>query len=156
RIGSLIVAIALPTRPNARRTFSVDLSAPILVALTALLCVLVVLPVTWLVYYSLTVGQPAAAARSFTLVHFQALLTDPDFTAPLITTVVLAVGPPPACCATAAPMAWLVARTDLPMSGVIRALVTASFVTPPFLGAVAWEILAAPNSGLLNQLYRLV
>ena len=38
----------------------------------------------------------------------------------------------------------------------IRALVTASFVTPPFLGAVAWEILAAPNSGLLNQLYRLI
>src|SRR4029078_6487536 len=32
--------------------------------------------------------------------------------------------------------------------------VTASFVTPPFLGAVAWELLAAPNSGLLNQLYR--
>jgi len=29
-------------------------------------------------------------------------------------------------------------------------------VTPPFLGAVAWELLAAPNSGLLNQLYRFV
>ena len=39
---------------------------------------------------------------------------------------------------------------------MIRALVTASFVTPPFLGAVAWELLAAPNSGLLNQLYRFV
>ena len=33
---------------------------------------------------------------------------------------------------------------------------TASFVTPPFLGAVAWELLAAPNSGLLNQFYRFV
>ena len=33
---------------------------------------------------------------------------------------------------------------------------TASFVTPPFLGAVAWEILAAPNSGLLNKLYRVI
>src|SRR4029078_13027205 len=30
----------------------------------------------------------------------------------------------------------------------------ASFVPPPFLGAIAWELLAAPNSGLLNQLYR--
>ena len=38
--------------------------------------------------------------------------------------------------------------------GVVRALVTASFVTPPFLGAIAWEILAAPNSGILNVLYR--
>ena len=27
-------------------------------------------------------------------------------------------------------------------------------MTPPFLGAIAWEILAAPNSGLINQAYR--
>ena len=33
-------------------------------------------------------------------------------------------------------------------------LVTASFVTPPFLGAIAYEILAAPNSGIVNVLYR--
>src|SRR5205807_2422785 len=51
-------------------------------------------------------------------------------------------------------MGWLVARTDVPLRRTIRALVTASFVTPPFLGAIAWELLAAPNSGLLNQLYR--
>jgi iron(III) transport system permease protein len=51
-------------------------------------------------------------------------------------------------------MAWLVARTDMPMRRAVRLLVTASFVTPPFLGAIAWELLAAPNSGLLNQLYR--
>ena len=51
-------------------------------------------------------------------------------------------------------MGWLVARTDMPLRRTIRALVTASFVTPPFLGAIAWELLAAPNSGLLNQLYR--
>ena len=51
-------------------------------------------------------------------------------------------------------MGWLVARTDLPFSRIIRALVTASFVTPPFLGAIAWELLAAPNSGLLNKFFR--
>jgi iron(III) transport system permease protein len=27
-------------------------------------------------------------------------------------------------------------------------------VTPPFVGAIAWEMLAAPNSGLLNQAWR--
>ena len=58
------------------------------------------------------------------------------------------------CCLVAAPMSWLVSRTDMPGRQTIRALVTASFVTPPFLGAVAWELLAAPNSGMLNQLYR--
>ena len=30
----------------------------------------------------------------------------------------------------------------------------ASFVTPPFLGAFAWVMLAGPNAGYLNKLYR--
>ena len=51
----------------------------------------------------------------------------------------------------ALPLAWLVARSDMPLRRSIRTLVTASFVTPPFLGAIAWELLAAPNSGILNQ-----
>lgn len=57
------------------------------------------------------------------------------------------------CCLVAAPIGWLVSRTDMPGRQTIRALVTASFVTPPFLNAVA-QLLAAPNGGLLNQLYR--
>lgn len=57
-------------------------------------------------------------------------------------------------CLVATPLAWLVARTDLPGRRWIRMLITASFVTPPFLGAIAYEILAAPNSGLVNILYR--
>jgi iron(III) transport system permease protein len=51
-------------------------------------------------------------------------------------------------------LAWLVTRTDLPWKKTIRALVMASFVTPPFLGAFAWTLLAGPNAGLLNKLYR--
>jgi iron(III) transport system permease protein len=51
-------------------------------------------------------------------------------------------------------LAWLVTRTDVPWKKTIRALVMASFVTPPFLGAFAWTLLAGPNAGLLNQLYR--
>src|SRR5713226_7391541 len=51
-------------------------------------------------------------------------------------------------------LGWLVTRTDLPWKKAIRALVMASFVTPPFLGAFAWTLLAGPNAGLLNQLYR--
>ena len=53
-------------------------------------------------------------------------------------------------------LAWLVTRTDLPWKKPIRALVMASFVTPPFLGAFAWTLLAGPNAGSLNKLYRSV
>ena len=74
----------------------------------------------------------------------------------MVTTLILAFSASIFCCLAAAPMGWLVARTDLPFAKAVRALVTASFVTPPFLGAIAWELLAAPNSGLLNKLYRFV
>src|SRR6266496_2475467 len=59
-----------------------------------------------------------------------------------------------AAVAIGAPMAWLSARTDLPWSRAIRSLIMASFVTPPFLGAFAWVMLAGPNAGYLNKLYR--
>jgi iron(III) transport system permease protein len=150
------MTIASPARMAERRAFKIDVSVPILLLFAALLCVLVILPVSWLVYYSLTIADPTTKARSFTLEHFRTLFSDPDFIDPLITTIAVAVSSAALCCVIAAPMGWLVARTDLPMKHAIRALVTASFVTPPFLGAVAWEILAAPNSGLLNQLYRLI
>jgi iron(III) transport system permease protein len=132
-----------------RRKFGLDMSTPLIATFALLLCVLILLPMTWLAYYSLTDKSGA-----FTLANFQQLVTDPVLLEPLLTTLTIATLTSLICCVVAAPMGWLVARTDLPMSRTVRALVTASFVTPPFLGAIAWELLAAPNSGLLNQWYR--
>ncbi len=131
------------------RAGRIDLSWPILIAFAAILCVLIILPMSWLVYFSLVdrTGAP-------TIDNFRKLVTDPVFVDPLITTVIIATSSSIACCLLAAPMGWLVARTDMPLRRTVRALVTASFVTPPFLGAIAWELLAAPNSGLLNKAYR--
>src|SRR5262249_51286848 len=122
-----------------RRGF--DLSWPLLFLFAALLCALILLPMSWLVYYSLTDRNGA-----FPLANFAALVTDQAFVEPLATTLILAIPSSVMCCLFAAPMGWLVARTDMPLRRTVRALVTASFVTPPFLGAIAWELLAAPNS----------
>lgn len=146
------MAIALPHPIETRRQrIGIDLSRPILVGVAAVLCVLILLPLTWLAIYSLS-----DQAGAFTLANFGTLLREPAFVEPLITTVIVATSSSVACCLLAAPMGWLSARTDLPLRRTIRALVTASFVTPPFLGAIAWELLAAPNSGLLNQAYRAI
>ncbi len=126
-----------------------DLSLPILLAFSAALCLLILLPLSWLLYYSVH-----DRTGGLTIANFAQLATDPTFLDPLVTTVILALSSAAICCAVAAPMGWLVARTDMPLRRTVRALVTASFVTPPFLGAVAWELLAAPNSGLLNKLFR--
>jgi iron(III) transport system permease protein len=127
----------------------VDWTTPVLWLFAACLIVLIVLPLSWLAVYAFT-----DRARHPTLQNFVTLFTNPDFLDPLLTTAIIATTSAVICCFVAAPIGWLVSRTDMPGRQIIRALVTASFVTPPFLGAVAWELLSAPNSGLLNQLYR--
>jgi iron(III) transport system permease protein len=137
------------TAPLVRRRTGFDISKPVLLLFAALLIVLIVLPMAWLTVYALS-DQTGA----FTLANFQRLITDAAFVGPFLTTLALAVLSSVTCCLVAAPMGWLVARTDMQLRRPVRLLVTASFVTPPFLGAIAWELLAAPNSGLLNQLFR--
>lgn len=131
------------------RRGGVDFSTPLALVFGLALCVLILLPLSWLAIYALTnrSGEP-------TLANFAQLATDPAFHSPFVTSLAIAVSVALVCCAVAAPMAWLVARTDMPLRHGVRLIVTASFVTPPFLGAIAWELLAAPNSGLLNQFYR--
>jgi iron(III) transport system permease protein len=135
--------------PLAKSRFRFDMTMPVLLVFAAVLCVLILLPLTWLTIYAFTDKSGA-----FTLANFVKLMVDAAFFDPLLTTFELAVLSAIICCAVAAPMGWLVARTDMPLRRTVRLLVTASFVTPPFLGAIAWELLAAPNSGLLNQLFR--
>jgi iron(III) transport system permease protein len=127
----------------------IDWTAPVLWLFAVVLIALILLPLSWLAVYSFT-----DKARHLTLQNFVILFSDPDFLDPLLTTAIIATTSAAICCVVAAPISWLVSRTDMPGRQTIRAMVTASFVTPPFLGAVAWELLAAPNSGLLNQLYR--
>ncbi len=133
----------------SRTPVRIDLSQPVMLAFAAFLCVLIFLPLGWLVSTSFTDRSGA-----FTLANYRQIVSDPAFVEPFFTTLTLASTVAVVCCLVAAPIGWLVARTDMPMRGLVRTLIMASFVTPPFLGAIAWEILAAPNSGLLNQLYR--
>jgi iron(III) transport system permease protein len=135
--------------PRMTRAVRFDASRPVMLGFAAILCALVVLPLWWLLVYSVS-----DRAGGFTISNFERLVSDPAFVDPLVTTLTIATMVGVACCLIAAPMGWLVARTDMPLRFTVRTLVMASFVTPPFLGAIAWELLAAPNSGLLNQLYR--
>jgi iron(III) transport system permease protein len=128
---------------------SLDLSRPALVAVAILLVLMVVLPMGWLVVYSFSDKDGHAS-----LANFATLFTDPSFVDPLVATLVISFSVSALCCLVAAPLGWLVARTDMPLGRTVRTLVMASLVTPPFVGAIAWEMLAAPNSGLLNQLWR--
>jgi iron(III) transport system permease protein len=142
------MTLALP-RAREQTARHLDLSRPVIVLLALFLCGLVLLPLGWLVWYAVTDNDGALTAANFVR-----LAIDPSFATPYLTAVEIAVSVALGAAAAALPLAWLVARTNLPLRRLIRALVTASFVTPPFLGAIAWEILAAPNSGILNRVAR--
>lgn len=53
----------------------------------------------------------------------------------------------------ALPMAWGVSRTNMPFRGFFNLSVLAAFIMPPFLGAIAWILLAGPNAGWLNRVW---
>jgi iron(III) transport system permease protein len=148
-VGRLSVPVTGLRRAPHRLRGHLDLSSLVFAACALILLGLVGLPLFWLAVSAFT-----DKAGVLSLDNFERLFTDATLLAPLRTSLIVAtcVG----CLSTiiAAPIAWLVARSDMPARRIVRVLTTASFVTPTFLGAIAWEVLAAPNSGLINAWYR--
>ncbi|HUQ28948.1 MAG TPA: iron ABC transporter permease [Usitatibacter sp.] len=127
----------------------IDVTAPFSLAMVVLLAILVLMPLFWLLVASFSDDATKAATTD----HYHHLVRDPEFLKPLWTTLWTSAAVGILCIAWAAPMAYLVARTDLPFKRPLRVLILASFVTPPFLGAFAWVLLGGPNAGLINQAY---
>jgi iron(III) transport system permease protein len=141
RLSNTAAAPSVPVR--------IDLSGLAFLALALALVILVVQPLAWLIYYAVTDNR-----WQFGLASFSRLAVDVSFLRAISASLQIAALVAVLSCVVATPLAWLVARTDMPFGRVIYAVVISSFVTPPFIGAIAWEILAAPNSGALNVLIR--
>src|SRR5262249_48925680 len=106
------------------------------------------LPLGWLALLS------CGGDRGITVEPYGAVLGDVALRKAVWNTLVLAFWVGLGSVAVGAPLAWLTARTDVPGRGIIRSLVLASFVTPPFLGAFAWVMLAGPQPRRPNPAWR--
>ncbi|MGF3056563.1 ABC transporter permease [Microbacterium sp. YY-01] len=53
-------------------------------------------------------------------------------------------------------LAWVTVRTDAPMRAVISALVIVPYIIPPIVKAQAFLLMLSPETGVLNQLLRLL
>jgi iron(III) transport system permease protein len=125
-----------------------DLTALVWLLNAAVLAVLVVAPLGILVAASLETPGGVGVG------NFVAAFGRAIYRGPMVNSFVYATAVGVLAVLAGAPMAWLVARTDLPAKALVRTLTVAAFVTPSFLGATAWVILAGPNAGLVNVLYR--
>ena len=54
------------------------------------------------------------------------------------------------------PLAWLIGRTDLPGRNKFRTILVASYMIPPYVGAIAWTQLLNPDVGYLNALLKTI
>ena len=50
--------------------------------------------------------------------------------------------------------AWLLGRSDIPAKGLMRALFNIPYMFPPFLGAMAWDMMFNGRSGYINKFLR--
>ena len=118
-------------------------------AAVAILLFIVVAPMAELVLTSLR--HPKTGALGFA--NYVAAYGTPRHITALINTLFMGAGVTLLSVVFAAPLAWACARTDMPGRGFIRLSVVGAFVTPPYLAAIAWILLAGPNAGWLNKLW---
>jgi iron(III) transport system permease protein len=52
------------------------------------------------------------------------------------------------------PLSWAAARSTMPLRRTIHALVALSYITPPYLTALAYIILLGPDAGLVNRMLK--
>ena len=122
------------------------------VLLAAALLFLVINPLFRLVQTSLQ----DADTGDFTLLNYVAAFARPRYITAMVNSLKLGASVTGLCLLFAVPIAWAVSRTDMPCKGAVRMLVLGAFITPPYLGAIGWILLAGPNSGWLNQVWMAV
>jgi iron(III) transport system permease protein len=148
----MLLPLALPQSRRATwaaRLARLDPASVVMAAAAAVLFFLVLYPVFWLFYGSFAYGGQASLATA--LRQFWLL---PGLGRAFQSTLELLLGTVPLSFLFALPLVWIVARTDTPLKGLIEMAALLPFITPPLVGAVAWALLAAPRTGLINVLAR--
>jgi iron(III) transport system permease protein len=125
-----------------------DPAAIIMAVAAATLLFLVLYPVFWLFYGSFAYGEQGVGAALAQLWQL------PGLARAVTNTLWLVAGTVPLAFMFALPIVWITARTDTPLKGVIEIAALIPFITPPLIGAVAWSLLAAPRTGVINVFAR--
>jgi iron(III) transport system permease protein len=137
----------IPVRPVRASRF--DSTWLLWIAIIAVLLFLVVSPFVYLVITSFQ----AERTGEFTLSNYATAYGRARYIDALFNSLKLGAASAALAGVFAVPLAWAVARTNMPGRGLTRMLVLATFITPPYTGAVAWILLAGPNAGWLNRFY---
>src|SRR5215204_1700181 len=148
--GGNAAALALPGRVRAapRRPPRVRLEQLVMGGAIMALIVLVVLPLLFLLVGSVRGEQ------GLSFEHFAEVLTGRLYLSALQNSLILGAWTGLFSLVIGLLLAWAVSRTDVPGKGLIKVTATLSYLSPPFLTAIAFVYLFSPNAGLINVLVR--
>ncbi len=115
---------------------------------TVALVVLIVLPLLSLLWGSIA-GEDALTAS-----YFVRAVSNRLYLQALLNSLVLGGWVGLLSIAIGVPLAWAVARTNLPAKSFVRLTASLAYISPPFLIAIAYVNLFSPNAGLINSFLR--
>ena len=145
------MAVSVPDAPPASaRVVSAQWLAMAFVVLATALFVLY--PIYFLVQASLDVGAPdTRPPTAYGLDNFAAL---PKYSTIMLNTLVVTFVATIMALVFGFLTAWILTRTNVPGHRTLEQLMTVPYYVTPLLGALAWSLLGAPESGFVNQLWR--
>lgn len=112
--------------------------------LLAVLVGTIIYPMGWAL-----VGSFQTEDGDWTLSHYHRVFS-PYYIGVLSTTLAYAALSTALATAVGVPLAWVVARSDMPGRAMVRAGATITFVMPPLFHALAFVVLFQPRAGLVN------
>jgi iron(III) transport system permease protein len=111
----------------------------------------IVTPVVIVLLRSLTTGKLGASV-GFTLANYLRVFGDRDILPMLTNSVVYAAGAAALGTGLGAMLAWIVARTNTPGKALVELMPLYPILMPPVMKNIAWILLLAPRSGILNNM----
>jgi len=88
----------------------------------------------------------------WTFSNFKLVFSNPEFIKAMKVTVIISSEAVIMATILGILLAWFVARTDIPYKKALEPLNLLPFYLSSLVGALSWEVLAAPRTGILNQL----
>lgn len=117
---------------------------------TLLLCCAILFPLGFLIYGAFSITPIGTPNEGYTLANLIEVLTHPRYLQAIGHTLITASGSTLLASTVGISIAYLVTRTNMPGQRLIRLGVMIPFFVSPFVGALAWSLLAQKNVGLIS------
>jgi iron(III) transport system permease protein len=146
-MATVLTGGAAPERASA-----ISLQTVTMVIVVVVVSALVLYPIYYLLQAAFDVGDPnVRPPTAYGLGNFEAL---GQYWEIMVNTLVVTFVATVMALVFGFLTAWILTRTNVPWRGALEQLMAVPYYVTPLLGALAWNLLGAPESGFVNQIWR--